>query len=137
MAGDSFKLAEGQTLRVVSSTPEALELEATWDPAGKPPPRHYHPKQAERFEVLEGELTVEVGKEPPRVLKAGDTLDVPPGTPHRMWNAGQATTRASWRVTPALRTEEMMRFIAEGMSPVRIAKLLTRYRDEYRLAVGR
>lgn len=137
MTGDSFKLTEGQTLRVVSSTAETLELESTWDAGGKPPPRHYHPKQDERFEVLEGELTVEVGQEPARVLRQGETLDVPRGAPHRMWNASESTARASWRVTPALRSEEMLRFIGEGMSLVRIAKLLVRYRDEYRLAVGK
>lgn len=136
MSGEPIKLGADQTLRVVASTPERLELESTWGPGpGKPPPRHYHPQQDERFEVQEGELTVEVGREPARVLKPGEVLEVPRGTSHRMWNAASSPARATWRVTPAMRTEEMFRFIAEGMSPLRIASMLWTFRDEYRPAL--
>ncbi|MGH3433397.1 MAG: cupin domain-containing protein [Thermocrispum sp.] len=135
MSEDTFTLGAGQTLRVVETSAEELHLESTWTAGeSKPPPRHLHPRQDERFEVLAGELTVEVGGEPRRVLSAGESLEVPRGTAHRMWNAGEQTARATWRVTPALRTEQMLRFIGEGMSPPRVATLLWRYRDEYRLA---
>lgn len=129
MPDDTIKLSPSQTLRVVSST-----AESTWLASDKRPPKHYHPRQDERFEVLDGQLTVEVGKEEPRVLGPGDVLDVPRGTPHRMWNAGPDTAKASWRVTPALRTEEMFRFIGDGLSPARIPVLLVKFRNEYRPA---
>lgn len=130
-----LKLSDAQTLRIVSSTEEVLELESTWAAGpGKPPPRHYHPKQQERFEVLAGELTVEVGDEPARALTAGESLSIPEGVAHRMWNVGTEEVRARWVVTPALRTEEMFRFIDAGLSPVRVATMLWRFRNEFRPA---
>ncbi|MGH3730602.1 MAG: cupin domain-containing protein [Micromonosporaceae bacterium] len=131
MTGDVVKLGSGQSLRIVSSSAEVLELESTWTAIGSKPPRHYHPRQDERFEVIDGQLTVEVNGER-RVLRAGDALDVPRGAVHRMWNAGPDTARASWRVRPRLRTEEMFRFMDQGMSPLRIVLLLWRFRNEYR-----
>lgn len=137
MTGEAIKLGESQSLRIVASTPDALELESTWAPGGKPPPRHYHPHQDERFEVLSGELTVEVGSDPPRVLNPGDILEVPRGVAHLMWNAGAEPTQARWRITPALRTEEMFRFMSNGLSPQRIPAVLWTFRNEYRLALRR
>ncbi len=132
MADDTIQLSPPQTLRIVASSPEALELEATWEAGGKPPPTHWHPTQHEHFEVLEGELTVELTGEPARVLRAGETLDVPPRTGHLMWNAGAERARASWVVTPALRTEEMFRRMA-GASKLKQGATILRFRDEFRL----
>ncbi len=132
MAADTIQLNAAQTLRVVASSPERLELEATWEPGGKPPPVHWHPTQHEHFEVLEGELTVELTGEEARVLGTGETLDVPPRTGHRMWNAGTDGTRAFWVVTPALRTEEMFRSMA-GASKLKQGAVILRHRDEFRL----
>lgn len=132
--GDTFRFGPNQTLQVLESTTDALLLESTWATGpGKPPPAHYHPRQDEHFEVLDGVLTVQLGKEPEREYKAGETIDVPRGTPHRMWNATAEPVRASWRVTPALRTEEMLRFTGAGMTPLRIPVLLWTYRNEYRV----
>ena len=133
----TMRLGEGQTLRIVSSTPEALEVESIWTGSAKKPTRHFHPRQDERFEVRTGQLTVELNAEPPRVLRPGDTLDVPRGTVHRMWNTGPDRASALWRVTPGLRTEEMFRFIDQGMSPLRVATLLWTYRREFRLGLRR
>lgn len=128
-----IRLGSGQCLRVVARTPEALELESTWAAGGSPPPTHWHPRQHEHFAVLEGELTVRLGGGPPRVLRPGDTVDVPARTAHRMWNAGSVPVRATWRVSPALRTEEMFRYIDRGMSPLRGLRLLWEFRHEYRI----
>lgn len=136
MATDTLRLSEAQTLRVVARSPDALELESTWTAGGKQPPAHWHPRQHEHFEVHEGQLTVQIGVDPPRVLGVGDTIDVPPRTSHRMWNAGPEPARASWRVTPALRTEGMFRFIDRGMSPLRGVRLLWVFRREFRLGKG-
>lgn len=136
MRGDIIKLSEDQSLEIVESTAESLIMTSTWAAGpGKPPPRHFHPNQDERFEVLDGALTVVVGGEAPRALSAGEIIEIPRGMPHQMWNAGDATVRATWRVTPAMRTEEMFRYIAEGLSPKRIATVLWRFRDEYRPAL--
>jgi uncharacterized cupin superfamily protein len=119
---DTVRLSKHQTLRIVSSTPETLEVESTWAPHGDPPQRHFHPDQDERFEILEGELTVELA-DVTQVIAAGKQIEVPRGTVHRMWNAGPAD-RATWRVTPARRTEEMFRYIDAGLSPVRTIRML-------------
>ena len=42
MAGQELHLTEHETLRITRDTPEELDVEATWDPGGKPPPPHLH-----------------------------------------------------------------------------------------------
>ena len=133
MGGDIIRLSESQTLRVLSSGPEALELESTWTTSPKPPPMHWHPRQTELFQVLEGELVIEMADLPLHVLKTGEILDLPARTPHRMWNTGPDRARASWRVAPALRTEEMFRYMEGGTGGLRGLKLLWEFRDEFRL----
>lgn len=133
METGAIKLSAAQSLRVVARTPEVLELESTWATGGSPPPTHWHPRQYEHFAVLDGQLTVQLGDGPARVLLPGDTVDVPARTPHRMWNAGAEPARASWRVTPAQRTEEMFRYIDRGMSPLRGLWMLWAFRHEYRI----
>ena len=49
------------------------------------PPLHYHNAFAERFEVIEGALYLQVGKQK-HVLGTGDQLTVPAGTPHKFYN---------------------------------------------------
>ncbi|MCW2968081.1 MAG: hypothetical protein JWM71_1853 [Solirubrobacteraceae bacterium] len=134
MSDDTIQLGPNQRLTVVAATPERLVLDARWQP-GDPPPPHLHPGQDEHFEVLEGELTVVVGTAEPRILRAGDTLDVPRGTAHRMWNAGPAAARAGWEVAPALRTEQMFRTLAAGVEPQDAARFLEDHRAEFRLVL--
>lgn len=133
ISGDVIKLSDSQTLRVRRSTPDVLELTSTWEPSVKPPPTHWHPSQRERFEVLAGELTVELAGQPPRVFTEGDVIDVPARTAHRMWNAGQGQVSAIWTVTPTLRTEEMFRYIDQGLDGLRKLALLVKFRNEFRL----
>ncbi|MGH3367175.1 MAG: cupin domain-containing protein [Nocardioidaceae bacterium] len=135
---DTLALSPAQTLRIITSTPHALEVESTWAAGpGQPPRAHFHPRQHERFEVLAGALTVQLDQEPPRMLRPGDTLEVPPRVVHRMWNAGPEPTLASWRISPRMRTEEMFQFIDHGLSPRRIATLLWTFRCEFRLSLRR
>lgn len=128
----------GEVLTVVRSSAEELVLDATWSAGTPPPPPHLHPRQDEHFELLEGELTVDVGGEV-TVLREGDTVDIPRATRHRMWNAGMTPARAMWSITPALRTEELFRALADvggrRATPVAAAAVLMRYRDEFRLAL--
>src|SRR5438045_2844532 len=50
-------------------------------------PTHFHPKQAEHFEILEGTMRARIDGQD-RELRAGDTLDIEAGVPHSMWNPG-------------------------------------------------
>jgi mannose-6-phosphate isomerase-like protein (cupin superfamily) len=140
----TLKLTPTESVTVRSATPEALVVEALYGPGGEPPPRHLHPAQDEHFEVLEGSLTTRVdGVE--RVLRAGDTLDIPARAVHQMWNPGAAEARVLWRTSPAGRTLEWFqaldRLQAEGHvsksgtpTPLPMSVLLTEYRDVFRLA---
>jgi mannose-6-phosphate isomerase-like protein (cupin superfamily) len=144
--GDTLKLTPGESVTVRRSEPDLLEVEGAWGPEGKPPPAHYHPDQDEHFEVIEGALTARVEGDETR-LDTGETLDIPAGARHQIWNAGSEPARALWQTRPAGRTEQWFRAIdrlyREGRvggngtpSPLAYGVYLTEYRDVFRLAVG-
>ena len=110
---------------------ELLEMEASYGAGGQLPPEHLHPRQTERFEVLEGAVrTVIDGTE--RVHETGATFEVAAGTPHQM--TGEGPARMRWEVRPALRTAEFFeRLYAD---PASAAELLEEYSDEIRLTVA-
>jgi quercetin dioxygenase-like cupin family protein len=90
----------GQTLASRRTTAETdgglLEVESSWRPDSVEPVEHYHPRQEERFEVLAGSLGVRIEGEE-QTLRTGETLVVPAGTTHAMWNAGDEEARAIWQ----------------------------------------
>ena len=49
------------------------------------PPLHFHNAFSEKFEVIEGTLYLQVGKEK-KILKPGDSEIVPKGKPHKFYN---------------------------------------------------
>jgi mannose-6-phosphate isomerase-like protein (cupin superfamily) len=143
---EELRLSPKETLTVKSSSAELLEVEGRWGPRGKPPPAHYHPSQDEHFEVLEGTLSARVDGQK-HELGPGDTLDIPRGTVHQMWNAGEEEARALWQTRPALRTEQWFRGIdrlfeegrvgRNGMpGPLAYGAYLSEFRDVFRLAAG-
>ena len=141
--GDTYLLHDGERVTVRVAEPDLLAVDVEWSALPHKPPVHSHPKQAERFEVREGELSVEVdGRR--HVLRAGDALDVPAGSPHKMWNSGDGPCRAAWEVRPALRTEGFFRAVHEAreagrggehgiLTPLGAAPILREYRDEFAL----
>ena len=141
---DRLQITPGETLDVVARTPDMLVLDATYAPHGSAPPAHYHPAQDEHFEILEGSLRIEVdGVE--RALRAGETIDIPRGTAHRMWNPSAQRARARWETRPAGRTEDWFRALAglQGTDrvdasgkpkPLPFAALAHEFRDTFRLA---
>jgi quercetin dioxygenase-like cupin family protein len=86
-------------------------MEASYGAGATMPPEHLHPRQAERFEVLEGAvLAVIDGAD--RRYETGETFDVPAGTRHQMTGDGPARVR--WQVRPALRTAEFFERLYSG-----------------------
>jgi quercetin dioxygenase-like cupin family protein len=83
----------------------AIDLEL---PAGRrvPGPLHVHPKQEERFEVLEGTMRFRLGRER-IVAEAGDVVVVPAGVRHDFANAGPTDARVHVEIRPALEMERM------------------------------
>jgi mannose-6-phosphate isomerase-like protein (cupin superfamily) len=140
----TLKLTPTESVTVRAAGPDALEVEALYGPGGSAPPKHLHPAQAEHFEVVAGSLNTNVGGQE-RVLDVGDTLDIPAGTAHQMWNAGPEPARVVWRTSPAGRTQEWFEALdslqREGRvqkngipGPLAMSVLLNEYRDVFRLA---
>jgi quercetin dioxygenase-like cupin family protein len=87
---------------------EALEYELLFRPQGFVVREHLHPNQSERHEVLAGRLGLRLrGRE--HVLRAGDVVEVPVGTPHRLIALDADAVHARFELRPALRTEELLR----------------------------
>jgi quercetin dioxygenase-like cupin family protein len=122
---------------------ESVLVEVIVRPHGFVAAAHVHPFQTERFEVLEGRLGLRLdGKE----LEAGpgDVAVVPPGTPHRFWNAGEEEARFQCEVRPALQFESlietMFTLAAEGKTnrkgmpnPFQLAVIARAHFDTVRL----
>jgi mannose-6-phosphate isomerase-like protein (cupin superfamily) len=109
-----LKLDPGEQVTVRNCTPELLDMSVEWQLAGqgrKLPP-HFHPLQDEHFEVHQGELTVKL-RDDTTVLKSGDSIEVPRGQPHSIWNSSDTVTCATWQVRPALRTEQFFTALHE------------------------
>ncbi|MDX6697672.1 MAG: hypothetical protein QOE65_1069 [Solirubrobacteraceae bacterium] len=131
-AGQEIEGHGGFRLRLVRTGAETggelLEMEASYSGDAGMPPEHLHPSQAEHFEVLEGAIRATVdGVE--RRFEAGETIDVPPGTPHQM--SADGPTRMRWEVRPALRTAEF--FERLHGDPSQIGDILTDFSEEIRL----
>ncbi len=138
----TYTLTPHETVTIREATPDLLEAEVRWSGGGRLPPAHLHPAQDERFELLEGTLRVVLdGHE--RTLAAGETIEIPRGTTHRMAAADDAPARAIWQTRPALRTmqwwaaldaERSRRGGGDPPLPV-VARLVREYDAEFRLAL--
>ncbi|MDQ2631282.1 MAG: cupin domain-containing protein [Actinomycetota bacterium] len=140
----SLQLTPIESVEIRSADADELDVLVTYL-HGDPPPKHFHPAQDERFEVLEGTVRVELEGET-RNLQTGDSLEIPRGAVHRLWNpADDEPAQAVWRTTPAGRTEQWFRALdalhREGRTGrngepglLAYAGLLTEYRDVFRLA---
>jgi quercetin dioxygenase-like cupin family protein len=140
-AGETIDLGEGESILIRRSTAETngelLEVEARYRPGRRPPPVHYHPLQEERFHVESGAVNALVDGTQ-RVLTAGETLLVPPGTHHTFWNAGAEEAVVRWEIRPALGTEAQFRELgaasAGPAAPLRMALVIAGHPNEFRLA---
>lgn len=132
-AGQVIEGHAGFRLRLIQTAAETdgelLEMEVTYGGDGQLPPEHLHPRQLERFEVLEGAVRTIIGGVERR-YQAGDGFEVAAGTPHQMTGDGRARLR--WRVTPALRTAEFFEQLYGGTAG---PDFLDQFSDEFRLTV--
>ena len=148
--GDALRLTNpvtGMTLWILRSAGqtggELLEMEAGYPAGSAAPPLHFHPLQEEQFVLLEGRMRAEVDSVG-RDLVAGDSLVVPAGALHAMWNPGPEPARVSWQVRPALRTQSFFETVfalaargqvnADGVPGLLdLALLMPHFRDEIRV----
>jgi len=135
---EQLRIGPGTALRVLERNDDALEVEATYEPGGAPPPAHFHPAQDERFEVRAGEIQTRIDGQDGSI-RAGDVLEIPRGRVHQMWNAGDEPAVVVWRTAPAGRTLEWFRELAalqRGEGREDPAGVLDEYADVFRLASG-
>ncbi|GAB3752971.1 cupin domain-containing protein [Microlunatus parietis] len=109
--GDTLRIGAHEAVTIRRSDPDCLELEARYEPHGSPPPAHFHPAHDERFEVVAGRLSVELGGIN-ESYEAGAGFGIPRGTVHRMWNSGGAPAVVRWWSTPAMQAESWFRGLA-------------------------
>jgi mannose-6-phosphate isomerase-like protein (cupin superfamily) len=81
-------------------TPERLRIEEQVAVDAIPPPVHVHMHQRERFEVIDGQVTVELGGEQ-AVLGPGEAVVAEPRVPHTWHNSGDGELRMLTEFTPA------------------------------------
>jgi len=65
----------------------------------KGPPLHYHNAFSETFEVKEGVLYLQVGKDK-KILNLGESITVPAGTHHRFYNEADNTVKFQITLQP-------------------------------------
>jgi quercetin dioxygenase-like cupin family protein len=118
-------------------------VEVTVEPNGSVASPHLHPKQTERFEILDGEVEFRVGRET-IIARRGDVVVVEPGTAHRFRNVGDTIARFTCEVRPALQFEQLLETMfalaADGKTnrkglprPLRLAVIAGAHFDDVRL----
>jgi uncharacterized protein YndB with AHSA1/START domain/quercetin dioxygenase-like cupin family protein len=93
----------GVRIEIRRSDAEVLEFDVVGRARGFLAQEHVHVRQSERLEVIEGMLRLVVGGHE-HVLREGESMEVPPGTPHRQLAAGDGDGRVRVQVRPAGRT---------------------------------
>jgi quercetin dioxygenase-like cupin family protein len=122
---------------------ELVVIECTVEPNGAVAMAHVHPSQEERFEVLEGKLRFQRGKEKIEA-NVGDVVTIPAGTAHHFENIGDGPARFVTEVRPALQFEQMVETMfalardgkvnRKGMpNPLQLAVIAREYFDTVQL----
>ena len=109
-------LASGERIRIRTTAAETAGELLAWDmwlaPGGRVPSGHVHPGQEERFTVIRGRLRFRIGRRR-LTVGPGETLVVPPGTPHHFANRGTEEVLVAVETRPAMRMEELLETAAE------------------------
>ena len=66
---------------------------------------HYHPVAEEIYYITHGAARIHIGGEE-REVGVGDTIAIPPGTRHKLWNIGDDTLRLLCCCAPAYEHED-------------------------------
>ncbi|EXJ81699.1 hypothetical protein A1O1_07764 [Capronia coronata CBS 617.96] len=86
---------------------------------GGGPPLHYHTTYAERFQPIDGDLSVMLGdgaKQTHIVVKPGEAVDVPIGAKHRFFNESDKEVKFRGWVLPAHAGFEQSLYILYGLN---------------------
>lgn len=86
---------------------ELLEMDDFWTERGHRAPEHIHPEMEERWEIISGEASFEIGGVQSSA-GPGDRLTAPPGVAHVAWNGGTGPVHLRIEMTPALGWEHFV-----------------------------
>jgi uncharacterized RmlC-like cupin family protein len=102
VAGQEWISPDGlSAVRVIEMSSERSVVERLLRPHSGKADGHVHRDWTQGFEVVEGEAWIRVGEEEPRLLVAGDTVEIPPGVGHvDPWNASDGPTVTRNIVSP-------------------------------------
>jgi quercetin dioxygenase-like cupin family protein len=130
----------------MSFEPEGENLIVTlWMEPGGGLPAHFHPRQEERWSVVEGTVRFRLGDDERVIGPEDGEIPVPPGTVHGLASASDQEAKLRCLVIPALRLQSFLeesavaaqeglftpRGLPRGLRGARwAAKFLKRYRDE-------
>jgi quercetin dioxygenase-like cupin family protein len=103
VTGESFTFTD----TAATTGGELLAFELGLRPGGAVPIPHVHPKQTERFEVVEGLMRFRLGLRR-RLAGPGEVVEVAPGVVHSFANAGEVRALVRVDIRPALAMEEML-----------------------------
>ena len=109
---ERLEMPDGTAFTLTRSTAETngevVEWEITLPPGAPSPPLHFHPRQEEQWETLEGTLSIYV-KDGWRELRAGESVTIPAGQAHTLRNRSSETVRVRDVHVPALDFEDYIR----------------------------
>jgi mannose-6-phosphate isomerase-like protein (cupin superfamily) len=88
---EAFITKDGSEIRELAGTPTGNSVNQSLAEATVPPgaetDEHYHGVAEEIYLFTAGSGLMKLGHEEAEV-SAGDTVVIPPGTPHKLWNTG-------------------------------------------------
>jgi quercetin dioxygenase-like cupin family protein len=92
---------------------QLLAFDLFLQPGAHVPAPHSHPRQEERFTVLDGRVRFRLGARS-LVVGPGMTVSVPPGTTHWFGNQGTGVATLRVEVRPALRMQQLLEISVRG-----------------------
>jgi quercetin dioxygenase-like cupin family protein len=127
MSDTITRVAGGHRLRwhvTAADSAGRLARAELWCAAGSGAPHHHaRPRTEERLELLAGALAVEVGGTV-RVLRAGESIRLPAGVPHRWWVDGIAEAHVFVEVDAPGAFEARLAADATGDLPAAVCRAL-------------
>jgi quercetin dioxygenase-like cupin family protein len=134
----------GESMCVLESSAESFKAQYSLRPHGEIAGEHLHPNREQRISVLSGEMHLRVEGEH-RIVRAGETVTVPPGARHFQWNPCDSEAVVVEELRPAGRIHDFFKVLfglardgrtdAKGYPPLLLsAALFSEFGDSVRPA---
>lgn len=126
--GDTLAMPDGTSFFIIESAADSggkrIEFEITMPPGALGPPKHFHPRQEESWNVLEGELSVFV-EGGWRTLGEGESQSIPPNTVHTLRNRSSGVVRFRDVHEPALDFQDYIEALHRQAAAGKITSRMT------------